>query len=68
MTKSESVINGFVIPGEDLLLVIPGEDPGSTVHRYPLQTPAARNGSRIKSGMTAYRVRDDSLKKSCVAA
>jgi hypothetical protein len=55
MTKRASVINGFVIPGEDLLPVIPGEDllpvipgedPGSTVHHCPLLTPAAGNGSR----------------------
>lgn len=44
--------NLLVIPSEDNLLVIPGEDPGSTVYRCHLQTPAARNGSRIKSGMT----------------
>jgi hypothetical protein len=37
---------------QHLFFVIPGEDPGSMVQRSPLQTPAGRDGSRIKSGMT----------------
>jgi len=32
--------------------VIPGEDPGSSVHRCLLQMLAVGNGSRLKAGMT----------------
>ncbi len=32
--------------------VIPGEDPGSSVHRCPLQMPAVSNGTLLKAGMT----------------
>jgi len=50
--------------GEDPASVIPGEDPGSIVKWSPLQTPAARSGSRIKSGTTVKKVRDDWQNKS----
>jgi len=33
-------------------MVIPGEDPGSSVYLSPLQRTAACNGSRLKAGMT----------------
>jgi len=32
--------------------VIPGEDPGSILGRWPWQSAVERNGSRIKSVMT----------------
>ena len=35
-----------------LVFVIPGEDPGSSVDRSPLQRAAVRSGSRLKAVMT----------------
>ena len=35
--------------------VIPGEDPGSSVHYCPLQILVVRHGSRLKAGMTKPR-------------
>jgi len=52
----------LVIPAQRF--VIPGEDPGSTPHRCPLQTPAACTGSRRKAGMTKPRIQFKHLQTS----
>jgi len=37
------------------IFVIPGEDPGFSVHYCPLQILVVRHGSRLKAGMTKPR-------------